>query len=284
MTTLRCGGYRGGMSDHIRNNIFPAAHAAVSDWTAIHWHTYAHLPHSSQALAFSVFGTFSASPAKDAIISRIAAEAGLEDSGPWSIELEWQDASNLLNEPRPTQVDAVAISPSSILLFECKFTEPGGQCSQVKQDARKRTPCNTRYELQTNVQNGKTARCALSGKGIRYWELIPEVYGLDADADHEPCPFAFDSYQWMRNSLMAHALQRSTGKAVRVFAAYYDKLGLPTADKVRLGHLGVPVQRAHAMIRPVSYQQIIRMADELAPLPLWRELETWMDSRLPAGR
>jgi len=269
------------MFDEIRNNIFPHAHSFITDWAAVPWHTYAYRPHSSQALAFSVFGTISVSPHKDKIFSRIAARAGLADAGPWSVMLEWQDATNQLNEPRPTQVDAVAISESSILMFECKFTEPGGQCSQVKQDNRKRTPCNTRYELQTNVQNGTLAKCALSGKGIRYWDLVPEVYDLDASADHTPCPFAFDNYQWMRNSLLAHSLQKSTGKTVRVFIAYCDLPGLPAADKVRRGGVGIPTRTPDASIRPLSYQEIITLADEISPSPMWRELETWMLSRVP---
>ncbi|MFN4025495.1 MAG: hypothetical protein ACK4MQ_11740, partial [Hyphomonas sp.] len=75
------------MFDEIKKNIFPAAYPAITDWASIPWHTYAHLPHSSQALAFSVFGTISASSAKDVIVTRIAASAGIEDAGPWEIEL-----------------------------------------------------------------------------------------------------------------------------------------------------------------------------------------------------
>lgn len=195
--------------------------------------------------------------------------------------LEWQDATNQLNEPRPTQVDAVAISAASMLLFECKFTEPGGQCSQVKQDSHKRTACNTRYELQTNVQNGKQSRCALSGKGVRYWELIPEVFGIDAEADHTPCPFAFDNYQWMRNSLLARCLQSSTGKSTRVFVTYCDLPGLPAADKVRTGIVGMPTVSEEFAIRPLSYQNLLKLADEIEPSEVWQELETWMTSRVP---
>jgi len=36
--------------------------------------------------------------------------------------------------------------------------------------------CNGNYEMQTNPVNEEKARCALTGKGIRYWELIPGVY------------------------------------------------------------------------------------------------------------
>jgi hypothetical protein len=270
------------MFDEIKSNIFPAAHKFITDWGSVPWHTYAHRPHSSQALAFSVFGTLSESQARDQVLNRIATRAGLADSGPWSILLEWQDATNQLKEPRPTQVDAVAISATSMLLFECKFTEPGGQCSQVKQDRHKRTACNTRYERQTNVQNGISARCALSGKGIRYWDFIPEVFGIDAGADHTPCPFAFDNYQWMRNSLLAHSLQKSTGKPVRLFVVYCDIPGLPTADKVRRGGVGMPTLSAETSIHPLSYQDIITMADACEPSPVWGQLDVWMTSRVPS--
>ena len=270
------------MFDEIRSNIFPAAHKFIADWASVPWHTYAHRPHSSQALAFSVFGTISESSVRDEVFTRIAARAGLSDSGPWSVLLEWQDATNQLREPRPTQVDAVVVSENSILLFECKFTEPGGQCSQVKQDSRKRTACNTRYEMQINTQNGISARCALSGKGVRYWEIIPEVYGIDAGIDHVPCPFAFDNYQWMRNSLLAHSLHNSTGKSVRLFVVFCDVPGLPTADKVRGGGVGLATVSEETLVRPVSYQDILEIAAEIQPSPVWGEFEHWMLSRVPS--
>jgi len=75
----------------------------------------------SQALVIDVFGTINVSKDKDRILGALARECGLPDDGPWTLKLEWKDPKNLLCEPRPTQVDAIAFGSRSLLVIECKF-------------------------------------------------------------------------------------------------------------------------------------------------------------------
>ena len=206
----------------LRGNIFDGAHAAIGDWHTFPWHrdkqghVQADKPHSSQALAIDVFGAIGASNAKDAILDALAIEAGLPPGGPWKIELEWTDGQRLLREPRPTQVDALAIGANAIMVIECKFTEPGGSCSQTRRiqtgPGAGQPQCTGRYELQVNARSGVRAHCALSGKGIRYWDFIPAIFDLDPAAAYAPCPFKEEGFQWMRNLPLAYELGLDQGK------------------------------------------------------------------------
>ncbi len=105
---------------------------------------------------------------------------------------------------------AQAVGQSAVLLIECKFPEGGGTCSQTKQRAGKKQ-CNGNFSEQVNPVNGLKSRCALTVKGIRYWKNIPAMMELDADIDHSPCPFAKDTYQWMRNAVLAHVVGERMG-------------------------------------------------------------------------
>ncbi|SRR6266851_3966623 len=194
--------------DVVRRNLFPAAHASVEPWEDFPWHLDRRgfcdtgVPHSSQALALDYFGTLKGlgQTSRDAVLERIASSIDLPLGGPWQIELEWRDPANLLNEPTRTQVDAIARSPSAIILFEAKFGErDGGCCSQTNPTKNGLLQCDGNYRLQTNPTNGISSKCALSGKGIRYWDIVPEVMTLDSSASYLPCPFASSWYQWMRN-------------------------------------------------------------------------------------
>jgi len=137
-------------------------------------------------LAIDFFGTLKTAleAERNAILEHLSARINLPEAGPWQIYLEWEDDRNRLRESRKrSQVDSVAKSRSATILFECKFGETdGGACSQtllvrgglhagMKQ-------CNGNYEMQENPVNGTSARCALTGKGIKYWELIPSVFRL----------------------------------------------------------------------------------------------------------
>ena len=53
----------------VRKNIFPGAHDAV--WGAFPWHAGAASPHSSQALAVSVFGTIATHRSKRVLIDEM---------------------------------------------------------------------------------------------------------------------------------------------------------------------------------------------------------------------
>lgn len=153
----------------VRRNIFPPAWPAIAGSpNDFPWHLHAESPKSSQALAIDVFGTIRTHERRESILSAIASVVGVPADGPWDVTPEWHDAGNLLNEKVVTQVDAAAVGGSAIILFECKFTEEGGSCSQTKPDSKKRVACSGSYAMQVNPQNGVEARCALSGKGIRY--------------------------------------------------------------------------------------------------------------------
>jgi hypothetical protein len=119
----------------IKANLFPSSHASIDDWDKFPWHSHngiiqTYKRESSQALAIDVFGSIMVSKDRDIILGSMARICSLPDEGPWALKLEWSDPDNLLREPRPTQVDAIAFGRRATLIIECKFTEPGGGCSQ----------------------------------------------------------------------------------------------------------------------------------------------------------
>ena len=197
----------------IKENLYPGAWASIDDWDSFPWHTGrdeepdTHKPHSSQALALDVFGTLQVHPYRNQLVT-IMMQRAFPDRGPssvcWNVGKEVE--VHTLGEPRPTQLDAQIEGEADVVAVESKFCESvAGSCSQPKS-----RQCNGRYELQTNPDNGVAARCALSGKGIRYWEHIPELFSLDADQDIPgECPFRDGKYQYMRNFVAAESLALS---------------------------------------------------------------------------
>jgi len=276
----------------VRANIFADAHGYIADWQTFPWHRddegriQAHKAHSSQALAIDVFGAIAMSKWRDAILGRIADVIGLPNEGPWDVKLEWTDPDRLLGERRATQVDAIAFSARAAILFECKFTEPGGGCSQPNKLSSGRhkgkRQCSGSYEVQVNPASGVEARCALTGKGIRYWDHIPQVFGLDAGEDYRPCPFSGDAFQWMRNSVLAARLSSSRGIATRVVATFADAPGLPAADKIRVGGLGHAPADPSFAIRPLSYQQICQIIAETLDDPKYPLID-WVDRKISSS-
>jgi hypothetical protein len=195
------------------------------------------------------------------------------------------DPDNLLREPRRTQVDTFARSPRTVLVFECKFTESGGPCTQPDRISRGAhaglRQCSGDYVMQVNPVNGVTARCALTGKNIAYWESIPQIFGLEATRDYNPCPFRGDSYQWMRNVVLAHRLAVASSSAHAVIAAYADADCFATAQKVAIGPLGhAPRTRANVVF-PMSYQSIVHLALSVSDNPTeWMSLARWVERKI----
>jgi hypothetical protein len=193
----------------IKENLFPAAWPAIASWESFPWHEGrdekpdTHKPHSSQAMALDVFGTLEVHPHRNRLIS-VMMQLAFPTDGPrsatWSLGKEVE--VHTLGEPRPTQLDALIEGEADVVAVESKFCEAGaGTCSQPPRQ------CNGRYELQTNPTNGVTARCALSGKGIRYWEHIPRLFDLDSEQDYSgECLFRDGKYQYMRNFVAAESL------------------------------------------------------------------------------
>ena len=280
----------------IRQNLFHAAHPAIGDWQVFDWHCdsrgqpQADKVQSSQALAIDVFGSVKAAsnPARDAILDALAARAGLPSGGPWNVELEWCDPDNLLNEPRQTQVDAIAFGAHAILVIECKFTEAGGSCSQTNKltrgPGRGLRQCNGRYETQTHPVSGVEARCTLSGKGIRYWDVIPRVFALDPSEAYAPCPFSGESFQWMRNMVLASELARHHNLPVRCMVVYAAGGEFTTERKAANLDWLPPIADGQEAPLAMSYQDIVAMAGSVDDNPIWSELGLWINHKVEAVR
>lgn len=283
-------------------NLFPGAHAAVQPMNKFKWHSSSGERYdswkvqSSQALAIDVFGTLAVSDTRDVILDGWATELGLPAGGPWSVQLEWHDPNDNLNERQPTWVDAVAQSPHALIFFEGKFTEgDGGRCSQTQPlrtgPRQGQRQCDGRYMFQTNPATGTEARCALTAKGLRYWEYIPQVFDYAADQSYFECPFAGAWFQWMRNLTGCYAAARASGRAPAFVLAYADGPGLAMAARVRStewARLQNRLQPGAITLRAWSYQDLIRLAQAAVPEdPAWPALARWVDEKIAtvtAGR
>lgn len=145
--------------------------------------------------------------------------------------------------------------------------------------------CSGAYVEQVNPVNGVSARCALSGKGIRYWEFVPEVLALDPRSDYRPCPFASGWYQWMRNLVAARALSKESGLPVTFIVVYADG-PFPMAGKVKFEEWQRLVESTSGRavpLRAVSYQQLLAWAETAAAPdegPIVRDLTAWIERKL----
>ena len=286
---------------HIEQNLFPVSLPAVEPWDKFPWHlgtngqADAYKEHSSQALAISVFGAIkvAAQIERDTILAAIAHEAGIPKAGPWTVDLEWLDDENVIQERRRTQVDALARSPLGQIFFECKFTESdGGACSQkdpLKKGANKgKVQCNGNYESQVNPVNQRSGRCALSEKGIRYWEIVPKVFCYRVDADRQPCPFAGPWFQWMRNLTVAYETGRASGRKPAFVVAYADAPGLPMADRIRSAQwqrFSDALVPEAMPLKTIPLQRIATIAAEAVKAAgldasKWCDLSEWVEHRI----
>lgn len=288
----------------IEANLFPRARPAVEPWDDFRWHSDRHnrcdtdREHASQALAIDVFGTLKVANQRDrdTVLGRLAERLGLPTPGPWGVELEWIDPVNRMGETRSrTQIDAVARSPTCLVFFECKFTEDGGPCSQTRalsSGANKGiVQCNGNHEVQTNPVNDVTARCALAGKGIRYWEVIPQVFDYRNDTDYRPCPFAGPWFQWMRNLTCCKLIAAEEGLTPAFVLTYADGPGLPTAKKITGARSAEWVDfTSHLRVgaiccQPISFQQFVGIAEQAVvgvdgDVGVWRELDQWVRRKI----
>jgi len=277
-------------------NIFPAAHGAV-DIDHFRWHASAgerndsFKLHASQALVLDVFGTLKVSERRDAVLNAWAETLALPAGGPWAVELEWHDPANPLHEKQPTWADAVARSPHALIFFEGKFTESdGGKCSQTQRIATGKhkglRQCDGRYMWQANPVNGLEARCALTAKGVRYWEMVAQVFDYAVDDSYFECPFAGPWFQWMRNLTNCYASAQRAGLRPACVLAYADAPSLPMARRVRSPEW----QRLHSHLQPhaitfqaLSYQSLIALAQAAAPHDtVWPELAGWVQNKIQA--
>ena len=265
----------------IERNLFAGARELVHERADFPWHRGANSRKSSQALAIDLFGTVARLPSRNCIVAAWAELLRLPVSpgDNWELALEYSVEKNLLGEPQETQVDVLVKSESGIAVFECKFTEAdGGGCSQVHK-------CNGNYEEQVNPVNKKVARCALTAKGVRYWDLIPDVMNIDANRDQRPCPISGGSYQWMRNLVAARALSQKAGVAA-AFGLIYADGPFPIAKKVkdptRMKELTDSVVGRAVHFEAISYQELIRVARHAAiseDIKQLDELSDWIQRK-----
>ncbi len=281
--------------EQIECNIFWKARPIVRERIDFPWHRDAKKSptagrvESSQALAIEFFGTVSALSSKNTILETWISALRLNVKGPWKIETEALVPRDLLGEPRPTQIDALALGQGGVIVFECKFTEQdGGGCSQpspIGDGAHKgQVQCTGSYEHQTNPVNGRASRCALTAKGIRYWEHVPTVMDFDPTIEYRPCPFRGGWYQWMRNLVTAAAMSKRD-QIPAAFVVVYADGPFPMAQKVRSAdwqRLDASVAGKAVPLRTASYQYLLKMALDAATVeerPILAELETWMNDK-----
>lgn len=258
----------------------------------IHGNIQTHKPHSSQALAIDVFGTIKVSQYRDLILGQLAEHVGLRPVGPWDVSLEWCSPDNELREKRQTQIDAVAVSGSTLMFFECKFTESGGSCSQtepLKKGPHKGiTQCNGKYQLQSNPVNGISSMCALTGKGIVYWDAIPRILPYSTQIEYAPCPFAGSYFQWMRNLTVCFERARTTFKRPVVIVTYADHPKLEISQILASSNwraFADSVREEAITFSSMSYQRIIGLAESaVADLPdevaIWQRLRRWVEQKI----
>lgn len=290
----------------IEANLFPRVRELVRREPTFPWHRdrggaiTASQRVSSQALAIDVFGTVQRLASRDLIVAEWTKFLDFPVAGPWTLELESLVPRTLLGEPRSTQIDVLARGVSGLIVFECKFTEPdGGSCSQpmpIRKGANAgKRQCTGNYVDQVNPVNGTRSRCALTGKGIRYWSLVPDILDISADQDLTPCPFSGGWYQWMRNLVSAAALGRELDVAT-AFVLVYSDGPFPMASKVRDADwqaLAASVTGRAVLLRAVSYQQLLHLARsvclpeddmELGQLSAWLEQKVSNAVRRHHGR
>jgi hypothetical protein len=279
----------------IQKNLYPEAHKAIGNWETFPWHRGSNRQpdtqkiNSSQALAIDVFGTIMVHPKSSIILNCLADEFDLPQSKIWKLHLEWISPTNPLREiNQHTQVDVLAESDNSLIFFECKFNEhDGGSCSQpnlINSGGHKGlSQCTGNYLPQTNPVNGKVSQCALTAKGIRYWEVIPEVFHFSGENNYVPCPFVGPRYQWMRNITNAFEIARETGRRAAFCLVYADSPGLSVAKMVKSmdwqSFIG-EIKQDRISVHAISYQDLLKLVEEVDPSESWNLLNSWINRKI----
>ncbi len=229
---------------------------------------------SSQALAVSVFGT---------VLKRgdlvLLAQVPDEGGRPLLLGFELADQPEFdyrvtsLNEPRPTQVDLFLPGRQGHVAVECKLWERElAPCSQVATHQ-----CNGNYVFQAGQTPGQ--RCALTEKGIAYWNYIPQLFRWPADRDHVPCPIR-KPYQLVRNVLAA-AVDPERGQiwGQPVAVLVYDANNPASAPGGKVDEGFRTVQAAlqgPAVLKRITWQAIARVLSEKSG---YDDLLEWLEDK-----
>ena len=265
----------------IKNNLFYRSRDIVEDYTSFPWHKYiaevdTDKVQSSQALAIDFWGCLNSSKFKDELINNYFNII----SSDWNIELEYTDAS-LLNESPSTQIDVLLTSVNHAIFIESKFTEGGGRCSQPKKQ------CNGNYQLQINPKNGIKNKCALTGKGIKYWDYIDSITEFKKDNEYLPCPIKGMEYQWMRNLCFAKAFsEENGGVSVVNYLFYYNSPKCHIASLIpNNNYLGTLKEKLNSSFYAKSYNDYIDFCiaylEQKDPIEMkvWMELKSWLTKK-----
>lgn len=137
--------------------------------------------------------------------------------------------------------------------------------------------CNGRYEEQVNPYNAITSKCALTGKNIRYWEIIDDIFEKSIYR-YEECPFAGSWYQWMRNITLCSEVARDQGLKPVFLLVYADDPEFSIAQEVRSqdwAEFLSQVKSGTVDVKIIAYQQILNIITDLnlSDRDIWLDLE-----------
>lgn len=272
----------------IKNNLFHRSQNSISDYYNFDWHNYqgeidTDKVNSSQALTIDFWGCLNTSLRKTELINFFFGKS----ENDWEIKFEYVDKT-LLSETRPTQIDVLIESETCVLVFESKFTEKdGGGCSQVNKTKRNLYQCNGNYEDQINPTNNIKSKCALTGKGIKYWDYIDTLTDYKKGENFAPCPFVNGEYQWMRNICFTEAFGKKYDKNAECFLVYLESTKCAISNKVFNGkYLGKLKGRLNnnSSLSAKSYNDLIKMAIsylhfDSSEKQVWMDLMKWMEKK-----
>lgn len=195
------------------------------------WHSHADSPDSSQAFALSAFLPLLTFEDGDTVVERFVSTTlpAVEHRADrrWDLVPEFTRPV-LLGETGagvPTNVDILMLSDDAVVCVESKFRvdalEGFGRCGQFTNGA-----CRGFHGSGSDISGGGSA-CRLAVPDGRraarlYWELGRGHFRDQVFEEQEPssvCPFR-DTYQLMRNYLLAAAFAEETGRP------YYGVIGL----------------------------------------------------------
>lgn len=272
--------------ENIKNNLFYRSINSIDDYYKFDWHNYKGVIdtdkiNSSQALAIDFWGCLKLSQFKNQLINMFFNKS--EDN--WEIKFEYTDKF-LLSEKRPTQIDVIVESRACAIIIESKFTESdGGGCSQIDKNEKGFYQCNGKYEEQINPVNNIKSKCALTGKGIKYWDYIDILTDFEKSKDFNPCPFKNGEYQWMRNICFAKAYAKN--RKNECYLVYYRSekcyISKKVDDGTYLGQLKGKIKNTKSF-QPISYNEILEnfisyLDFDVNEQQVWVELQKWMKNK-----